>query len=141
MTAVSNSVHLRLSPAKHAEYSAQAAASGVGLTTYLKKRLEDGDDVARQLVDLRLSVAALRSGGEGISSPSLEGKIDKVIDLLQGGSQPNVPSMAAAIDPVMLLECLLMLRFSNQPEAFAKTRAELERHGLKHWTPPLPKDH
>ena len=141
MTAISNSVHLRLSPAKHAEYSAQAAASGVGLTTYLKKRLEDGDDVARQLADLRLAVAALGSGGQGSSSSSLEGKIDKMVDLLQSSSPSSRPAAASAVDPVMLLECLLMLRFSNQPEAFAKTRAELERHGLKHWTPPPPRDH
>jgi predicted DNA-binding protein len=135
---MSTIVNIRLSDQSHKRYSALATDAGLGLSTYLRKRLEEGDDVARQLAELRLAIAALRHGDGETSTPQIEEKLDRMIALLQGGQQPANPAVAAAMDPAMLLECLLLLRFVSSPENRAKAHGELARHGLKFWTPPPP---
>ncbi len=148
---MSPTITIRLSDRQHERYSALAAKAGIGLSTYLRQQLEGAEDLSRQLSDLRLEVAAIRRG-DCASPVGVVEKLDGIIGQLQAGSMaqagesaidgrntqatPSTPALPGWIsDSQHLLECLLLLRFSLGPEARAKASGELERHGLKAWSP------
>jgi hypothetical protein len=56
-------VSLRLSEEKLRLYSDEAEAAGIGLSTYLKRRLERGDQIAEQLASIRRMMQATSSEG------------------------------------------------------------------------------
>ncbi len=112
-------------------YAGLAKDAGVGLSTYLKRRLEDGEVLARQLADLRLAIADLRIGG----ASEADGKLDRIIALLEAGAigAPSDPARRS-LDAVAL-ETLLILRNVAQPMNVSAAQAEVKRNGVELWYP------
>jgi hypothetical protein len=128
-------VTIRLSEKGHERYAGLAKDAGVGLSTYLKRRLEDGDVLARQLADLRLAIADLRIGGADGKPSEADGKLDRIIALLEADAI-GAPSDPARRSPdAVALETLLILRNVAQPMNVSAAQAEVKRNGVELWYP------
>lgn len=115
--ALADPIQLRLSEHKKAEYEDEAAGRGLPLATYLRQRLEQGDQVAEQLAELRTLIEdgfARMDAGEG------------------GGRVAGTAS--AGIDPGMLIEAVLLLRSVVGESKLGVVHGELRRQGLPVWT-------
>lgn len=117
--ALSEPVNLRLGIDQKRQYEDDAVRRGMPLTTYLRRRLEQGDQVSEQLAELRRLIVDAQSGpashedsraGEAASDPSA------------------VPSTA------MLVEVLLLLRSAVGEDKLRLVHGELRRQGLAVWT-------
>lgn len=109
-------IPIRLTDEKWAYYSEQAQAAGIGLSTYLKRRLERGDQVAEQLAELRRVIA------EGFG------------ELREGSdSAPRLDSSAGQ-NPGLLIEAILLLRSVVGQDKLGVVHGELKRQGLPIWT-------
>ncbi|WP_244832508.1 hypothetical protein [Caballeronia sp. TF1N1] len=100
-------ISLRLSDAKWREYSEQAQAAGIGLSTYLRRRLEGGDDLIEQLTAIRRMIIQ--------SQKTTEKGEEKPLDN-------------------MLVEMLLLLRIAVGEAKMGVVHGELRRQGLQVWT-------
>ena len=129
-------VTIRLSEKGHERYAGLAKDAGVGLSTYLKQRLEDGDLILRQLADLRLAVADLRRAGADGGATGIDEKLERIITLLEGSVErrPGLGAVRISPDPVAL-EALLILRNVAQPMNVSAAQAEVKRNGVELWYP------
>ena len=115
--ALADPIQLRLSEQKKAEYEDEAARRGMGLGPYLRQRLEQGDQVAEQLAELR---ALIEDGFARLDAGAAGGRA--------------AGSAAPAIDPGMLIEAVLLLRSVVQQDRVSMVHGELRRQGLQVWT-------
>lgn len=97
-------VSLRLSDEKWRFYSDQAQTAGIGLSTYLKRRLERGDEIADQLASIRR--------------------------LIQSGPSASPDAFTES----MLVEILLLMRSVVGEAKLAVVHGELRRQNLRIWT-------
>jgi hypothetical protein len=97
-------VSLRLSDEKWRMYSDQAQAAGMGLSTYLKRRLEHGDEIAEQLASIR-----------------------RVIQATAAASPAEAPDG-------LLIEILLLMRSVVGDAKLNVVHSELRRQNLPIWT-------
>lgn len=115
--ALADPIQLRLSEHKKAEYEDEAARRGMGLVPYLRQRLEQGDQVAEQLAELRTLIedgfARMDAGGAGGRAA--------------GTASPG-------IDPGMLIEAVLLLRSVVGESKLGVVHGELRRQGIAIWT-------
>lgn len=116
---MANPIPIRLSDEKWAYYSEQAQAAGIGLSTYLKRRLEQGDQVAEQLAELRRIVA------EGFGELREQGDSGSAV----AGSGGLAPAEAG-----MMTEMLILLRSVVGGDKLQVAHGELRRQGLPVWT-------
>ncbi|MBL8586011.1 MAG: mobilization protein [Bradyrhizobiaceae bacterium] len=117
--ALSDPINLRLSIDRKRQYEDDAARRGMPLTTYLRRRLEDGDQVSEQLAELRRLILDAQSGPTSHEdSPAGEAAPDP----------SGVPSTA------MLVEVLLLLRSVVDADKLRMVHGELRRQGLPVWT-------
>lgn len=115
--ALGEPIKLRLNVAKQQQYEDEAAGRGLPLATYLRQRLEHGDQVAEQLAELRTLIEdgfARMDAGEA------------------GGRAAGTAS--AGIDPGMLIEAVLLLRSVVGESKLGVVHGELRRQGLPVWT-------
>jgi len=105
----STTVGFRLSNDVWARYSAEAQAQGLTLATYLRRRLEQQDDLCRELADLRRSIDL------ATTFPA------------SGHSGPPAP-------PGATLEILLLLRSLVAPQKALVAQKELARRGIEVWS-------
>ncbi|MVW78083.1 mobilization protein [Bordetella sp. 02P26C-1] len=110
--ALGTPIHLRLSPAKQLAYEEEAARVNKPLATYLRERLETGDALIGEFTALR---SEIRAG-------------------LVSGQHANV-MITRQVNDALLLEMVLLLRELGGPERMKRTHAELNRQGVKAWTP------
>lgn len=115
--ALADPIQLRLSEQKKAEYEDEAARRGMGLGPYLRQRLEQGDQVAEQLAELRTLIE------DGFAR----------LDAGEAGGRA-ADSVAPAIDPGMLIEAVLLLRSVVGEAKLGVVHGELRRQGLPVWT-------
>jgi hypothetical protein len=108
--ALSDPINLRLHVDQKRRYEEEAARRQLPLTTYLRRRLEEGDEVSRQLAELRRLIVAARS------EPQPAGGAD------------------ATPDAAMLVEVLLLLRSVVREDKLRVVHGELRRQGLPIWT-------
>ncbi|WP_235488640.1 MULTISPECIES: hypothetical protein [unclassified Achromobacter] len=101
-------VTFRLSADAHRRYEAAAKHSGMSLSQYLRARLETEDTVADQVAQLRLT-------------------------LLDAGPDAAQPERAGTAP--ILTELLLLARRAAAPGDLRAVHAELERQGVRPWTP------
>jgi hypothetical protein len=113
---MANPIPIRLSDEKWAYYSEQAQAEGIGLSTYLKRRLEHGDRVAEQLAELRRMLAEALADRDR----------DRPAERSQAGS--------AVADSAVSIEMLLLLRSVVPQDKLGVAHGELRRQGLAVWT-------
>ena len=59
--ALGDPIKLRLNPDRQHQYEDEAALRGLPLATYLRQRLEQGDQVSEQLAELRRLIVDARS--------------------------------------------------------------------------------
>ncbi len=111
--ALGEPIKLRLSLEQQHQYEEEAAARGLPLGTYLRQRLEQGDQVAEQLAELRRLVVA------GFQEREDRGETD------------SAPRPA---DTGMLVEMLLLLRSVVGADKLQVAHGELRRQGLPVWT-------
>lgn len=97
-------VSLRLSDEKWRFYSDQAQSAGIGLSTYLKRRLERGDEVAEQLAAMRRMI------------------------------QTTPSTSTEPISESVLVEILLLMRSAVGEAKLNVVHGELRRQNLKVWT-------
>ena len=105
--ALGEPIKLRLNVAKQQQYEDEAAGRGLPLATYLRQRLEQGDQVAEQLAELRT--------------------------LIEDGFA-RMDAVPAGIDPGMLIEAVLLLRSVVGESKLGVVHGELRRQGLPVWT-------
>ena len=105
-------VAIRLSDEKWRFYSEQAQAEGIGLSTYLKRRLERGDQIIEQIAALRRELESPRS------EPA----------------EQNGPTAAAPVPDGMMIEILLLLRSVVGEAKINLVHGELRRQQLPIWT-------
>jgi len=112
----STPVQVRLSLEKRLQYEDEAAQRGLPLSTYLRKRLEDGDRINESLAALRIMMV------EGFSN---------IESALNGGqhSQAN----GTDFDYGMMVETVLSLRKILKPLDMNMIHKELKRKGLRVW--------
>jgi hypothetical protein len=106
-------VAIRLDYATWERYSAEATAKHLGLSTYLRQRLEEQDRVLAELASLRQSM-------EDLAAPASSGTSG-------GGATPGVA-----------LETLLLCRAMAQPQRVDMVQSEVRRVGLDVWEGPSP---
>ena len=109
-------VQVRLSLEKRLQYEDEAARRGLPLSTYLRKRLEDGDRINESLAALRIMMV------EGFSN--IESALDKGKST-QGSDK--------GFDYGMMVETVLSLRKIVKPLDMNMIHKELKRQGLKVW--------
>ncbi|CAM2164581.1 conserved hypothetical protein [Burkholderia latens] len=117
--ALGDPIKLRLDPQKQYQYEEEAAALDMPLSTYLRQRLERGDDVAEQIGELRRAVAdiANRSGGGGGDS-----QVQRDLPI---GDKASLG---------MLVELVLLLRTVVPADKLTVVHGELRRQQLPVWT-------
>jgi hypothetical protein len=108
-------VTIRLDPADLERYSAEAAARGVGLSTYLRDRLAEQDPLLDELASIRLTLESLSS------SPSPE------------APAPARASGEPAAHQAIILETLLLCRSIAQAQRTGVAQGEVARLGLPVW--------
>jgi hypothetical protein len=108
-------VQLRLEPEKQLIYEAEAAGRGLPLVSYLRRRLEAGDTMQGELVELQNQVLALRQ------------LVERLVGR-RGGAQSE-----AGPDP-MLAELVLLLRTLSKPANMQVVHAEMKRLGIPVWS-------
>jgi len=111
--ALGEPIKLRLSVERQHQYEEEAAARGMPLGTYLRQRLEHGDQVAEQLAELRRSIE------------------DGFTELHQQTVAGPAPGAAEA---GMMTEMLLLLRSAVGGDKLQIAHGELRRQGLPVWT-------
>jgi hypothetical protein len=102
-------VPIRLSQPVWERYSAEASGLGMGLSTYLRERLEQQEALSGELAALRRAVersAATAAPAAGAGGPG---------------------------SPGILLEVLLLLRMLVGPQKTGLAQKEVERRGLETW--------
>ena len=109
-------VKMRLDREKHAIYEAEAAARGLPLTTWLRRRLELADALYGQLRNLQYELTSLRLA---------VGRLEE-----QGDQRPVAEG---GQDGALLAETLLLLRALATPAHVQMVQAELRRAGLAAW--------
>ncbi|CAB3802737.1 hypothetical protein LMG28614_05685 [Paraburkholderia ultramafica] len=110
-------ISVRLSEEKWQLYSDLAQAQGVGLSTYLKRRLEQGDQLAEQLASLRRVIEASLIPRDEPAAPS----------------GPGAPATSPRQDGI-LLELLLLMRSAVGEAKMGVVHGELRRQNLPVWT-------
>lgn len=116
-------VQVRLSPAVYDRYTEDAERQRVGVSTYLRRRLEAGDqtlDVLEAFIDTLRDIESRLERMEADSSSS---------------NAPNTPS-AAEIETLLLLRHLM--RISNKKD-LEGVQAEMNRLGISPWNWPSKK--
>jgi len=108
---LSRPVHFRIPEDRYRRYEAEAVAAGMRLSCFLRARLDAADAIAEELAQLRFTVLELTD-------------------------EPSRPSMPAAPSDAADIEALLLLRTLVSPAQLRAVRAEMERCGLKPWSPP-----
>jgi hypothetical protein len=101
-------VTIRLDFATWERYSTEAAAKHLGLSTYLRQRLEEQDRLIAELAALRQAVEELSTDGSFATGDG-------------------------AATPGMALETLLLCRAIAQPQRVDMVQAEVRRVGLEVW--------
>ena len=109
-------VKMRLDREKHAIYEAEAAARGLPLTTWLRRRLDLADELHGQLRNLQYELTSLRLA---------VGRLEE-----QGDQRP---AAGEGPDGALLAEALLLLRALAAPKHVQMVQAELRRAGLAAW--------
>lgn len=111
---------IRLSAAKHHEWSALAYARGITLADLIRERLDLIDPLFESLQRLQQDVDWLKRGqgkpGEGT-----------------GGRGIALEATPASESHAIQLEILLLLRGLAPPERRERARAEMERLGVQFW--------
>lgn len=129
--ALGNPVQIRLSAEKQISYEEEAERLGKPLATYIRERLESGDD-------MRAEVAALRNevGGEVAAlRRDVAGVHHKIEDIrASGDGRPENDAGKPAADAGVLIELLLLLRAAAAPDRMSMIHAELRRLGFDVWT-------
>ncbi len=108
-----NPIQLRLSIEKQLLYEKEAAAKNLPLSTWLRKRLEEEDEVLEQINALRRSVEFSKEGEGGVSE-----------------NDQGILSKTLAVN----LEILILLRQISQPQKVQMAQQELKRLGFEVWT-------
>lgn len=109
-------IKMRLDREKHAIYEAEAAARGLPLTTWLRRRLDLADELHGQLRNLQYELTSLRLA---------VGRLEE-----QGDQRP---AAGDGPDGALLAEVLLLLRALAAPKHVQMVQAELRRAGLAAW--------
>ena len=109
-------VQVRLSLEKRLQYEDEAAQRGLPLSTYLRKRLEDGDRINESLAALRIMMV------EGFSN---------IESALKNGQHSQVSGKD--FDYGMMVETVLSLRKILKPLDMNMIHKELKRQGLNVW--------
>jgi hypothetical protein len=109
--ALGEPIKLRLSIERQHQYEEAAAARGMPLGTYLRQRLEEGDQVGEQLAELR-----------------------RLIE--DGSNEQHSPGNAglSSAEAGMMVEMLLLLRSVVGGDKLQVAHGELRRQGLPVWT-------
>lgn len=103
-------VPIRLSRPVWERYSAEATALGKGLSTHLRERLEQQEQIASELAALRRALERATSHSERAGTDS------------------------TPVSPGALAEILLLLRSLVGPQKAAVAQKEVERRGLETWS-------
>ncbi|MBU9348639.1 mobilization protein [Burkholderia multivorans] len=111
-------IKLRLDVQKQYQYEEEAAALGLPLSTYLRQRLERGDDVAGQLGELRRAIADI-----GKRDPSADSQAQSA-GTFEGGNKANTG---------LLVELVLLLRSIVPADKLNVVHGELRRQNLPVW--------
>lgn len=112
----SRPIPIRLSEAKWIEYSAEAEARGMGLSTYLRDRLEQDGQHRKEL-------AVIRSILEELRNAASKSRTDVV---------KETPSQKSS-DTALQIETLYLLRHLAGPEKCRFVHGELERIRIEIW--------
>lgn len=115
--ALGEPIKLRLSVEKQQQYEDEAAGRGMPLATYLRRRLEQGDELAEQITELR---ALIEDGFARVEG--------------QGRTRPADAAAPAGIEPAILIEALLLLRSVVNEGKVGVVHGEMRRQGLPIWT-------
>lgn len=122
-TSLSVPVQVRLSPEIHERYAEAAAAQGVGVSTYLRRRLEAADPTNALLSSIQETLY------------EIEGRLDRLEDTAPSSSSRGAETPdPVAIETLMLLQSLM--RFSGRSKDVEMIRSELRRQGITPWELP-----
>lgn len=106
-------IPIRLSHAKFSEYASLAAAADTPLSTYLRRRLEEGDDTAAEISRLRTAIA-----------DALEELVEK------SGHRAEQVTVPTQLNESVLVELLMLVRCIAGPSHRRVVAGEMERLGF-----------
>lgn len=129
--ALGEPVRVRLSEALQPVFEDEAARRGESLSTYLRKRLEDGAESVMDLAELRRELATL---GRELATVrrQLEAQVREMPAPAPDPTPSSLPVDNDALVP-MLAELLLLMRDLAGAERIRRAQSELRRQGMPHW--------
>lgn len=120
---LAEAIKVRLREGQAAIYAAEAESRGVGISTYIRERLEEADSRREELASIRAALIELGN------------KVDELRDQCVGtGNNANAQVQTEPATPTAVqIETLMLLRAIASPEKLRMIRGELDRQGIEMW--------
>ena len=120
---LAEAIKVRLREGQAAIYAAEAESRGVGISTYIRERLEEADSRREELAGIRGALIDLGDTVDELRNQRAD----------TGDNANSQVQIEPAIPNAVQIETLMLLRAIASPEKMRVVHGELDRQGIDAW--------